>query len=445
MDSIMEPFSGTWHFWTLFAFRYLRTVISIFIYLLTKPTAIREQPKFSGKDVSVIIPTTFKSPPELIKCLRSITACSPLTIIIVTSNANVELVARYCYNNAFDVTVLGVSRLNKREQILKAMPYITTDICVLADDDVFWPKDFLDYLLAVFEDPKVGAGGARQRVRREKNPDGWNFLGISYLERRVWNNLATNAFDGSISTLSGRTAAYRSEILQTKEFSHYFQNDAWLGKKLNSDDDKCLTRYVYSHGWNIAIQSDPRATIETTVEPDWKYILQCLRWARAHWRGNFTVMGKETYWCSARYLWGFYYIYIGQFQTPALLWDGLLFWLLSFSLTHASPETARLAYASLGAWILFTKLVKLIPHFCKHPSDMKFIPLSIFFSYAHGILNLYSALTLHVTGWGSQNLSELNAPHTEKRGLTLPCFTEKNIAAEKMFMQQDAKITVTCI
>ncbi|KAI1435244.1 putative polysaccharide synthase Cps1 [Xylaria sp. CBS 124048] len=395
-------------FCALFIFRYLRTIVSIFIYCLVKPRRIRQHlPTFTGKDVSVIIPTTFRAPAELVRCLRSVTACSPAAVFLVTSNANVEPAAGYVRDNDFDVTVLGVPKLNKRLQILRALLNVTTPICVLADDDVYWPGRFLDYLLAIFEDPEVGAGGPRQRAHRESKPDGWNFLGISYLERRVWNNLATNALDGSVSTLSGRTAAYRTEILQTHEFADYFLNEAWAGRKLNSDDDKCLTRYVYSHGWKIVIQPDPRATIETTLEPDRKYILQCLRWARAHWRGNFTVMRKETYWYSLRYFWGLYYIYIGQFQTPALLWDGLLFFLLSQSLINASSGTANLAYASLGLWIFFTKLLKLIPHFYKHPSDMRFVPLSILFSYAHGFLNLYAACTLHVTGWGSQKLREL--------------------------------------
>ncbi|TGJ81622.1 hypothetical protein E0Z10_g7156 [Xylaria hypoxylon] len=238
-------------FWALFVFRYLRTIMSMFIYLLTKPTPIQSPSKFSCKDVTVIIPTTFKSPPELIGCLHSVTACSPSAIFIVTSNNNFELVERCCHDNAFYVTILGVSKLDKRKQILKAMPLVTTPICVLADDDVHWPTRFLEYLLAIFEDPKVGAGGARQRVHRNENPDGWNFLAISYLERRVWNNLATNTLDGSISTLSGRTAAYRTEILQTNEFSDYFLNDTFFGKALNSDDDKCLTRYLYSHGWKL--------------------------------------------------------------------------------------------------------------------------------------------------------------------------------------------------
>ncbi|KAI0526430.1 putative polysaccharide synthase Cps1 [Xylaria bambusicola] len=407
--------AGKWLFWALFTFRYLRTIASIFIYLLIRPKVIHNHPRYTGKDVTVVIPTTFKSPPELIECLHSIKASSPSTIIIVTSDANVELLVKYCRDNSFEVTALGVSKLNKREQILRAMPLVKTAITVLADDDVFWPERFLEYLLAVFEDAKVGAGGPMQRVRRNERPDGWNFLGISYLERRVWNNLATNGVDGSISTLSGRTAAYRTKILQSDEFAHYFRSDSWKGKKIHTGDDKCLTRYVYSRGWKIAIQPDCRATIETTVEPDRKYISQCIRWARSHWHGNFVVMTEESYWYSPRYFWGLYYIYVGQFQTPALLVDGLLFFFLWLALRTTQSDTATVAYASLGAWIFFTKLVKLIPHFWKYPSDLKFIPLSILFSYLHGFISLYALWTLDATQWGSQNLSALEAARADTR------------------------------
>ena len=127
-------------------------------------------------------------------------------IIVVTSHDNVELARTCCCLNSFyDVKVVGVNRLHKRVQMARALEEVETDITVFADDDVFWPCGYLDYLLAIFEDPEVGAGGTRQRVRRSNdNVNCWNFLGISYLERRVWNNVCTNAIDGSLSTLSGR-------------------------------------------------------------------------------------------------------------------------------------------------------------------------------------------------------------------------------------------------
>lgn len=390
-----------------FLARYIRTFVSIFTYLTFPSTPIRWNPKYlSSRDVTVVVPTTFKTPDELAKCLRNILSCHPYQIFVVTSNANLAALESFCVLHDLDnlVQCLSVSKLNKRKQILAALQDVRTEIVAFADDDVFWPNTrFLDYMLALFEDPKVGAGGPRQRVRRNVNPNGWWALGCFYLERRVWNNLCTQSIDGSISTLSGRTAVYRTEILRCDEFFHYFQTDSWLGRKLNSDDDKCLTRYVYSHGWDIRIQGDEAATIETTLEEDLKFLSQCLRWARAHWRGNFTVMTNESYWCSMKYAWGLYVIYFGQFQTPAFAWDALLTALLVIGLGRPVSES-KVEIAIFAAWILFTKLLKLIPHFIRHPRDLVYAPLSIFFSYAHGFLNLYALVTLHHTQWGSQNL-----------------------------------------
>ncbi|EME41864.1 glycosyltransferase family 2 protein, partial [Dothistroma septosporum NZE10] len=392
-------------FWAFFAFRYFRTIVGVYTFCTYKPKPIAAKPRYNSTDATVVIPTTFKTPGELMQCVRRILLCDPAAVFIVTANANVPLV-KDCLavhsldNNSEKITVLGVDELNKRTQILKAMPRVETPVTILADDDVFWPERFIDYMLAIFEDPQVGAGGPRQRVHRNEKPDFWNFLGISYLERRVWNNCATNAIDGSISTLSGRTAFYRTEILKSAEFEYYFTHDTWRGKPLNSDDDKCLTRYVYSHGWKIVLQFDPRSTIETTVEPDSGYLHQCMRWCRAHWRGNFIVMQNESYWCSLKFWWGFYYIYVGQFQTPALFTDSLLAIFLWMAVHNAS--FARNAYIALAAWVFFTKNLKMIPHFWRHPIDMRFIPIGIAFSYFHGALNVYAAFSMQQTHWGSQ-------------------------------------------
>ncbi|KAK5169499.1 uncharacterized protein LTR77_005475 [Saxophila tyrrhenica] len=400
-----------------FIFRYLRTVVGIYTWLTYKAVPILEKPTFTAADVSVVCPTTFKTPDELISCLKNIAKCMPSVIYVVTSHANVGP-AKNCLdaNGLTLVQVLGVDKLNKRVQMLKALEVVDTPITVFADDDVQWPSHlFLDYLLAPFEDPNVGAGGTRQRVIR-RSGNMWNWLGIGYLERRNWNNICANAIDGSISTLSGRTAAYRSEILQTDEFRWYFQNDSWRGRPLNSDDDKCLTRYVYSHGWSIKIQSDSHAILETTLEEDSKFIDQCMRWARAHWRGNFTVMENEKYWKSSRYAWGFYAIYLAQFTTPALLMDLFQFLLLQFAFGSCS-QSRNIAFAVLLVWIAFTKNVKLIPHLLRSPSDIKFIPVSMAFSYLHGFLNVYAAFTLTHTAWGGKDLKALEtakAPEVAK-------------------------------
>ncbi|KAK5693894.1 hypothetical protein LTR17_024925 [Elasticomyces elasticus] len=160
----------------------LAHVVGVFTFILYAPKPTRSNPAHTTQDVTVVIPTTFKCAEEFSHCLKNIIAELPAAIIVITSNANVPLISDICtvmrYTN---VAVLGVDKLNKRVQMTKALKQIKTNLVVFADDDVFWPSGYLNLLLAVFDDPKTGAGGTRQRVRRN-NPGIFinmlNFLGL---------------------------------------------------------------------------------------------------------------------------------------------------------------------------------------------------------------------------------------------------------------------------
>jgi len=424
-----------------FLLRFTRLFVGIYANLTYKPIPILKSPKYTAKSCTVIIPTVFKCQVSLAECIGRVSACGPAAIFVVVLDSNVSACRALCdANNFSNVTVLGVPKLGKRTQMVRALKFVNTSLIVWADDDVYWNSDYLDQLVAIFENPKVGAGGTCQRVRRTaKSP--WSpcsaisMLGVSYIERRVWNNLASNAIDGSISTLSGRSAAYRTEILKNEEFISEFQNGHFMGKKLDSDDDKFLTRWLYSHGpsrtgrvgpgegWQIAIQRSVH--LETTLEEDWKYIHQCLRWARARFRGNFTVMRNETYWCSRQYAWGFYVIYFSMFQNPSLFIDLGFTWLLSKILAPCSPETQSLCWILFLVWVFFTKIVRLIPHFCRHPVDMVHIPFLIAFGYFHSLLNIYALCTLTQTAWGGKDIAALSKAKPEKDE-TMPLLSDSD-------------------
>lgn len=388
--------------------RYARLFVGIYANLTFKAYPVSANPTFTPKDVTVILPTTFKTPDELVQCLRCINTNAPKEILIVTGNANVDLARALCKVNSFKNTrVMGIKKLCKRDQQLLAIKEVQTDIIVMADDDVFWPAGFLEQLLAIFESPSVGAGGPLQKLRRQENTTFIDFLGTSYLSRRVFNNLTTNAIDGSISTLSGRSAAYRTSILKTENFYYAWNNDTFLGHPITVDDDKRLTRFVYSSGYEIAIQ---RGTcLETSLERSpGKFLSQATRWARGHWRGNFMVMTNETYWRSSKYAWGTYVIYLGMFQTPSLIVDASIISLLWMTLSElVSPTTRSLVMMAFGIVLFFSKIVKLIPHFMDYPGDMVYIPLSVLFSYAHGFINIYALCTMLTTVWGNHDLKKL--------------------------------------
>jgi cellulose synthase/poly-beta-1,6-N-acetylglucosamine synthase-like glycosyltransferase len=417
-----------------FLLRFTRLFVGIYANITYKPIPIPKSPTFTPKDVTVVIPTVFKCQVSLAECIGRVSACGPSEIFVVVLDSNVSACRALCdVNNFNNVTVLGVPRLGKRTQMVRALEHIQTRIIVWADDDVFWPTDYLEHLVAIFEDPKVGAGGTCQRVRRHARTS-WapcsliHCLGQNYLQRRVFNNIASNAIDRSISTLSGRSAAYRTEILKNEAFISEFQNGHFMGKKLDSDDDKFLSRWVVSTPrsrdlsrgkhvkpedcWEIAIQT--AVFLETTLEEDWKYIHQCLRWARARFRGNFTVMRNETYWRSRKYAWGCYIIYFSMFQNPSLFIDIGFAYLLSKILAPCSPETQSLCWALFLAWVLFTKMVRMIPYFCRHPQDMVHIPMLIAFGYFHSLLNIYALCTLTQTAWGGKDIAALSKVQPEK-------------------------------
>ncbi|KAL9093341.1 MAG: hypothetical protein Q9165_004082 [Trypethelium subeluteriae] len=232
-------------------------------------------PTLQPNDVTVIIPTCLTIDLQLFKSrVKAIQACRPAKIIIVTVDDQLKLAkASMGFFLVPNLVVLGIPKLNKRQQMVEALRKVTTKIVVFADDDVLWPnEDYLCYLLACFEDPGVGAAGTRQRVRRENWLNFWNFLAVCYLERRNLNKGATSNIDGAISTLSGRTAAYRTAVIRNDKFYQAFLGDQYNGKVLDSDDDKFLTRWTYSNNWKIAIQSDERAVLETTMQFNRSYV-----------------------------------------------------------------------------------------------------------------------------------------------------------------------------
>lgn len=262
------------------------------------PIPLPEAPTFFPSDVTVVIPTITGEGDEFLECLKSCTRCKPDAIIIVTTYDHVTRLQRLCETiPKSQIQVLGVKKACKRLQMIQGLLKVRTALTVFADDDVVWPRTFLRYLLAAFEDDQVGAAGTCQRVRRVANPSLWNVLGAFYLERRNFEISATSHIDGGISCLSGRTSAFRTHILQNNVFVDAFANETWLGRipLSTADDDNFLTRWMVSHGWRIKIQFCKEAEIMTTLNDDSSFLNQCVRWARSNWRSNITSMMVERH------------------------------------------------------------------------------------------------------------------------------------------------------
>lgn len=279
-------------------YRYLWYLIRIAASVTYRPVPLPENPTYiAEEDVTIIVPT-IDAGEEFKEAARSWLVGKPKEVIIVTEEKMLGPLQELA--NSVDpqrIRVITVPYANKRLQMVKGIKEVTTDIIVFADDDAIWPPTLLPYVLACFEDQKVGGVGTSQRVQ----PVGdkftvWEILAAFRLTIRNIEISASTHIDGGVCCLSGRTAAYRTVILKDPEFIHGFTHDYWLGRyHLNSGDDKFLTRWMVSHGWSTYIQCCKEAELLSTMKPNWRFLKQVLRWTRNTWRSDMRSLFTERH------------------------------------------------------------------------------------------------------------------------------------------------------
>ncbi|KAL0957056.1 hypothetical protein HGRIS_003154 [Hohenbuehelia grisea] len=313
--------------------------------------------------------------------------------------------------NAVDperIRVLTVPFANKRLQMSHGIKNTTTDIIVFADDDAIWPPTLLPYVLACFEDQKVGGVGTSQRVQPVgRSMTVWEVLAAFRLTIRNIEISASTHIDGGLPCLSGRTAAYRTVILKDPEFLHGFTHDYWLGKyQLNSGDDKFLTRWMVSHGWSTYAQCCKEAELLSTMKPNWRFLKQVLRWTRNTWRSDLRSLFMERHiWTSHPYV---AYTMVDKLFNPFTLLVGPC--LVSVLIYKSTIPVEQGGYhlpwwniiLSYMVWLSATRTAKLLPHLWNRPQDIIYVPAFILFGYYFAIMKLYALCTLHETGWGTR-------------------------------------------
>lgn len=315
---------------------------------------------------------------------------------------------------ASNIRVFQVPIANKRIQVCEAIPKVKTAFIIMADDDVTWPRTILPWLLAPFENAKIGGVGPCQRVKRLTTGSfseyNYNWLGAAYIERRNFEISATHGIDGGTSCMSGRTCAFRSEILQSPLFLDGFKTERWGKFQLNADDDNFVTRWLVSNQWKTWIQYNKECEIETTLENNIKFLYQCSRWARSNWRSNYTSLVTERHvWTQQP--WSTYALHVATFTSLSFAFDPWILFVVVKATENWTPELRFYALLAQVLWMSVTKVVKLIGLFSREPSDLIYLPVSILFGYFHGLIKLYALFTLRHTSWGSRADGDANDSH----------------------------------
>jgi hypothetical protein len=335
-----EPHAWIKIFWIIFALRYARLLGHLIGSYIYRPSQIPPSRAYLRQDVTVIVPTVDPNNPDFQACISSILINRPAELFVVTVG---DKLRRECMrvleplgNHAPEtrISVSAVSKPSKRRQVAHAMPHVKTHITILADDHVFWPsKAFLPSVLAPFENVRVGIVATPKRVvRTTPGKHTWssivNFIACNYLQRHNWELRASNAIDGGVFVVSGRTAAYRTQFLADKELlARYSDEKFFMGlfggdQGLGPDDDNFLTREAMKKDWLIRFQDTEEATIVTTLGEWPKFKGQLIRWARTTIRSNPVMLRDPSF--VVRYCWSAFMVYWVGLANFALLWDTAL-------------------------------------------------------------------------------------------------------------------------
>lgn len=287
------------------------------------------------------------------------------------------------------IEVLPIDIPGKRAALAAGVDITTTDIVVLVDSDVIWEKDVLKKVKMPFIDPKIGGVGTRQNMYPSdgKRATIWERMADIYLDIRYADEVpATTRWGRAVSCLSGRTAAYRTELLQS--LREPFLNETFWGTHCMSGDDKRYTCLVLQNGYNTWNQLN--AQVYSTFKPDFKgFQKQRIRWSRNSFRSDLRALWQGWVW---RYPF-LAFMLIDKTIAPFTLLVGPVVLILSILLGHWSLVIALLV------WWHLSRAIKILPHLMRKPGDWLLLPLFVGMTYYMSLVKAYALFTIREHKW----------------------------------------------
>ncbi len=362
-----------------------------------------EATKYTNNDVTVVIPV-YEPPKTFRKNILSIAKSKPYEIIIIADMTCYNEILKQIRGIDFYISVYSEERPGKRPALECGLKKTKTRLCCFTDDDVQWCDDFLTNLIIPFNLKEIGGVSSRQLMRSadiSRKPNIYEIMASLRLETRYVENKAMTVVDKGTSCLSGRSSCYKTNIIQNEKFYHEFLNEYFLGQKRASGDDKFVTRYILNNGYNTYHQLNTNCTLTTTFESGLMHFKQSLRWSRNTIVSDFSLLFKEkNVWRKNPY-------------TALLLFDKMfsplymLYGLFVIPIYTILQKDYVLFFGWI-IWLMFSRGLKLISHFAKHPKDLIYLPIFIFYQYLMVILKIYALCTIHNRTWGNRATTVVN-------------------------------------
>jgi hyaluronan synthase len=337
---------------------------------------------------ATIVTPVYKEDPALFRrAIESWIANGPdriIAVIDVTDEACMAVAREYP-----QIDVLPIDIPGKRAALAMGVDATATDIVVLVDSDVLWEPGVLAKLKMPFIDPKIGGVGTRQNMIPSDGHSAtlWERLADIYLDIRYADEVpATTVVGRAVSCLSGRTAAYRTRLLQSMRDA--FLNETFMGHPCMSGDDKRYTCLVLQRGYRTWNQLDAR--VYSTFKPDFRgFVQQRVRWSRNSFRSDLRALWQGWVWKHPFLA----LMLIDKTVAPFTLLLGPV--VLALAVFFGEWPFV----AALLAWWLVSRAIKIWPHLRRRPADWLILPVFVAMTYYMSLVKAYALVTLNQHKW----------------------------------------------
>jgi cellulose synthase/poly-beta-1,6-N-acetylglucosamine synthase-like glycosyltransferase len=345
---------------------------------------------------TIVTPVYNEDPVLFRRAIESWIANAPdriLAVIDVTDIRCLAVAAEYP-----EVEVIPIDIPGKRPALAAGVDASSTDIVVLVDSDVIWELDVLAKLKMPFVDPMIGGVGTRQHMYPSNGvrPTLWERLADIYLDIRYADEVpATTACGRAVSCLSGRTAAYRTKLLQS--FRQAFLNETFNGQPCMSGDDKRYTCLVLQRGYRTWNQLNAR--VYSTFQPDFAgFVKQRIRWSRNSFRSDLRALWQG-------WVWRYPYLAVMLLDktiAPFTLLVGPIVLLVALAVGNWA------LVAALLLWWHVSRAFKIWPHLRRCPHDWPILPIFIAVTFYMSLVKAYALFTINQHKWLTRAVAVVN-------------------------------------
>lgn len=376
------------HFWLPFGF--LGVIAwSVWIARRVLTSFYRPHDNDFTSPVTVVAPAFREDPEILVAAIRSWLTAGADEIVLVFPDDEPVTMRTVQDAIGWDPRIWYHTTDNpaKRNSLRVGILAASKPIVVLSDSDTLWEPDCLKNLLMPFIDPEVGGVGTRQRVWDARSSV-WRRAADWMLDAKYLTYVPAMARKGGVSCLSGRTVAYRREILL--ESLEGLTNEVFFGRKCVSGDDGRLTWLCLNMGYKTAYQIN---SVAWTMMPDNArgFFMQRLRWSR------------NSYRCYLRA------VYRGWlFKQPMITRVSVLQGLLApvsltigFALTGlAVARGAWLVVAIWLCWLIVGRGIRAFDHLRIQPRNITLLPMMTgIILVAMTAIKYYTFFTMNKQAW----------------------------------------------